>query len=148
MRRSPGIEHFQWLLGTEPITYAARLPAEGIYFGPDRLTGIRRRLLQLYAKRKASAAVSRPFEQTWGDVCKSYVKYVRNLVFNTLKQCPEMPVHPAKPYVNYWFASYVNIGLLIRRFQSQPGSARRRRWGVHHIHPLSYGFCFGGRLDP
>jgi hypothetical protein len=45
----------------------------------------------------------------WGDVCRARVKYVRNFVFagiNTLRTCPWMPYHdPARPYVNYWFAS-------------------------------------------
>jgi hypothetical protein len=45
----------------------------------------------------------------WGDHCKQKIQYVRNFVFadiNTLKVCPEMPYHdPARPYVNYWYAS-------------------------------------------
>jgi hypothetical protein len=45
----------------------------------------------------------------WGDLCKERIKYVRNFVFssiNTLAMCPMMPYHdPAKPYVNFWFAS-------------------------------------------
>ena len=44
-----------------------------------------------------------------GDLCKEQIKYVRNFVLgdiNTLKACPAMPYFdPARPYVNYWFAS-------------------------------------------
>jgi hypothetical protein len=45
----------------------------------------------------------------WGDLCRRWIKYVRNFVFadiNTLKACPVMPYHdPLRPYVNSWFAS-------------------------------------------
>jgi hypothetical protein len=45
----------------------------------------------------------------WGDLCRTHVKYVRNFVLggiNTLRACPWMPYHdPARPLVNYWFAS-------------------------------------------
>ena len=108
-----GIERFRSLFGPEPITYATHFTSpEGIYFGPDRLSGIRRALYQLYSRRHHEVRFRGHVEGDeffWGDACRSYVRYVRNFVFrdiNTLKCCPGMPYHdPDRPYVNYWFAS-------------------------------------------
>jgi hypothetical protein len=112
-RTIAGIERFRSLFGTEPITYSTHLTnPEGIYFGPARLSGIRRTAYELYAltfHRMRFRGHIEGDEFFWGDICRSYVKYVRNFVFadiNTLKACPQMPYHdPDKPYVNYWFAS-------------------------------------------
>ncbi len=122
------------------------------------MTGIRRRLYQLYAKRNHELRFRGHIdgdEFFWGDVCKSYVKYVRNFVFsdiNTLKQCPEMPYHdPAKPYVNYWFAS--SEGRDVGSFNSTISEANQDRLAAEggaciiYTH-FAYGFCSGGRLEP
>ena len=48
-------------------------------------------------------------EYFWGDICKSHISYVRNLVFREInldRVNPTMPYHdPSKPHVNYWFSS-------------------------------------------
>lgn len=112
-RTIAGIERYRALFGAEPITYATHFTSpEGMYFGPDRLSGVRRMLYELYTRRRQKLRFRGHVdddEHFWGDVCRSYVKYVRNFVFadiNTLKSCPEMPYHDStRPYVNYWFAS-------------------------------------------
>jgi hypothetical protein len=112
-RTIAGIERFRSLFGEDPITYSTHLAnPEGIYFGADRLSGIRRALYEAYARSRHRMRFRGHIEGDeffWGDICRSCVKYVRNFVFtdiNTLRACPEMPYHdPSKPYVNYWFAS-------------------------------------------
>jgi len=112
-RTIEGIERFRSLFGTEPITYSTHLSnPEGIYFGPARLSGLRRAFYELYARKHHRMRFRGHIEDDeffWGDICRSRGKYFRNFVFadiNTLRQCPEMPYHdPSKPYVNYWFAS-------------------------------------------
>jgi hypothetical protein len=88
---------------------------ENIYWGSARLSGVYRVLynvlnLRLNGYRKViSQGHIEGSPLFWGDFCKAQIKYVRNFVFgdiNTLKACPVMPYHdPARPLVNYWFAS-------------------------------------------
>ena len=158
-RTIAGIERFRSLFGTEPITYTTHLAnPEGIYFGPARLSGFRRTLYELYARRHHGMRFCGHIEGDdyfWGDICKSYVKHVRNFVFadiNTLKACPEMPYHdPAKPYVNYWFAS--SEGKDVTSFDSTISEANQDRLAaqggacIMYTH-FAYGFCRDGTVDP
>src|SRR5205823_5027421 len=108
-----GLERFRSLFGPDPITYSTHFEnAEGMYFGPDRLSGVKRAVYGFYARRRHPWRFRGHIEGDeyfWGDLCRAHVKYVRNFVYpdiNTLKACPEMPYHdPARTYVNYWFAS-------------------------------------------
>jgi hypothetical protein len=109
-----GLRAFREAFGPEPITYSNHLVnEEGIYYGPYRLSGLRRAAYRLFALRNHGGARFRGHVEGdplfWGDACQEYVKYVRNFSFadiNTLKECPYMPYHdPGKPYVDYWFAS-------------------------------------------
>ncbi len=132
-RTIEGIERFRSLFGTEPITYSTHLSnPEGIYFGPSRLSGPRRALYELYARKRHRMRFRGHIEGDeffWGDICRLYVKYVRNFVFadvNTLAQCPEMPYHdPCKPYVNYWYAS--SEGQTVDSFVSTISEANQDR---------------------
>jgi len=157
-RTIAGIERFRSLFGWNPITYTSHFTSpEGIYFGPARLSGIRRGLYELYARRHHELRFRGHVEGSeffWGDICRSYVKYVRNFVFadiDTLRSCPEMPYHdPAKPYVNYWFAS--SEGRDVDSFVANISEANQDRLAaqggacIMYTH-FAYGFCRGNKLD-
>jgi hypothetical protein len=158
-RTIAGIERFRSLFGTQPIIYSTHFTSpEGIYFGPARLSGIRRALYQFYARKHHELRYRGHIEGDelfWGDICKSYVKYVRNFVFagiNTLRSCPEMPYHdPDKPYVNYWFAS--SEGRDVESFVATISEANQDRLAeqggacIMYTH-FAYGFSRDGRLHP
>jgi hypothetical protein len=85
---------------------------EAIYFGDARLSGANRALYNLltgFRNRKRFRGHVKGDPLFWGDLCREKIRYVRQFVFaevNTLKACPSMPYHdPARPYVNFWFAS-------------------------------------------
>ena len=67
--------------------------------------------LSLYKNQplKKSLGDVKSSEFFWGDLCKKYIKYVRNFTFNdinTLKCDPIMPWHDnKKEFVKYWFSS-------------------------------------------
>lgn len=115
-RTAQGLERFQSLFGHTPFSMANHTGCgENIYWGSDRLSGMRKVLYHLLNLRLSGnrQVVSQGHIEGsplfWGDFCKAQIKYVRNFVFgdiNTLKNCPVMPYHdPARPFVNYWFAS-------------------------------------------
>jgi hypothetical protein len=104
---------FRDLFGHDPYSFANHTACEeNIYWGHFRVSGFNRTVYKL-AQRGRTARPSRGHVEGnplfWGDACKSRIKYVRNFVFgdvNTLASCPFMPYHdPARPLVNYWFAS-------------------------------------------
>jgi hypothetical protein len=108
-----GLEQFCRFFGSYPSIHANHAGCgEGIYFGDARLSGFNRLVYNIVTRFKhhhqfhGENAASELF---WGDLCKQNIKYMRNFVFldiNTLKMCPYMPYQdPARPYVNYWFAS-------------------------------------------
>lgn len=108
-----GLEQFARYFGHYPITMANHFYSnEDIYFGDARVTGVNRLFynvctrFQNYRKFRGHVEGDPLF---WGDLCKEKIKYVRSFAFaevNTLKICPEMPYHdPARPFVNYWYAS-------------------------------------------
>jgi hypothetical protein len=107
------LEYFKQCFGHYPVSMANHNhSSEDIYFGDARLSGANRLLYNLLTRfqnhnRFRGHVPGDPL--FWGDHCKQKIQYVRNFVFadiNTLKVCPEMPYHdPARPYVNYWYAS-------------------------------------------
>ena len=158
-RTIAGIQRFRSLFGEGPITYASHFTnAEGIYFGPARLSGARRAIYQLYARKRHELRYRGHIEGDelfWGDICRSDVKYVRNFVFadiNTLGPCPEMPYHdPQKPYVNYWFAS--SEGRDVKSFVATISEGNQDKLAasggacIMYTH-FAYGFFRDGSLDP
>jgi hypothetical protein len=106
-----GLRRFRELFGEQPITMSNHyFNNEGIYFGADRLTGIRKTVLNLLPRKGKTFHGHQPeSEYFWGDLCQGQVQYVRCFTFpeiNTLKACPYMPYHdPAKPYVRGWYSS-------------------------------------------
>jgi hypothetical protein len=108
-----GLEAFVRLFGDAPIALANHYNCdEGIYFGDARVSGLPRAIYNAVTRGRNRARFHghRPGHPLfWGDLCRERVKYVRNFVFrdiDTLAACPWMPYHdPARPFVNYWFAS-------------------------------------------
>lgn len=107
-----GLNRFREMFGHDPISVANHSKnKEGLYWGPNRLTGINQGLYRLLTRNKWHGVFEGHVETSqyfWGDVCKERIRYVRSFVFsdiNTLKQCPFMPYHdPKRPYAAYWFA--------------------------------------------
>ncbi|MGI8936731.1 MAG: hypothetical protein ACR2JF_00700 [Iamia sp.] len=87
---------------------------EALYWGPARLSGARgrlyRRATQLTRPERVAFEGHLPRSPYfWGDLCRQRIDYWRNFSFtaaNLLRPCPVLPYHdPARPYVNWWFAS-------------------------------------------
>jgi hypothetical protein len=85
---------------------------EAIYHGEYRVSGVVRSIYNAVTRGRNRGCFHGhvPDHPTfWGDLCRQHVTYVRNFVFddiNTLAACPYLPYHdPARPWVNYWFAS-------------------------------------------
>lgn len=153
-----GLRVFHHHFGSEqPITMANHYNAEAIYWGSDRLSGMRRplyRALQLGNYKKFFGHV-RESPYFWGDLCQQEVRYCRNFVFrdiNTLRSCPFMPYYdPEKPFVNTWYASSegANVESFVETL-SEPNQERLEREGgacVMYAH-FGHGFVKNGKLDP
>ncbi|MBD3381065.1 MAG: hypothetical protein GF404_02595 [candidate division Zixibacteria bacterium] len=86
---------------------------ENIYWGSAKLSNPLIKLIYNLATRFKNhgrfKGHVRDSELFWGDICKSRIRYCRNLQFrdiNTLKICPFIPYHDSeRKYVNLWFAS-------------------------------------------
>jgi hypothetical protein len=110
-----GLEAFRQFLGHDPHSMANHTGCqENIYWGNARVSGVRRLIYNaLTLRMNGGSSLSQGHIEGsplfWGDLCREKIKYVRNFVYgdiNTLKACPVMPYHdPARPFVNYWFAS-------------------------------------------
>lgn len=107
------LERFREIYGHDPMSMANHSGcADSIYWGPDRVSGLRRTAYNLMTKGSRDGAFRGHVDGDplfWGDLCQERVRYVRNFTYrgvNTLAACPEMPYHdPERPYVNRWFAS-------------------------------------------
>lgn len=110
-----GLDMFQQFFGHDPYSIANHTGCrENIYWGSARVSGVRRLIYNaLNLRRNGNSNLSQGHIEGsslfWGDLCRERTKYFRNFVFgdiNTFKACPVMPYHdPARPFVNYWFAS-------------------------------------------
>lgn len=110
-----GLEIFRRYFGHDPCAMANHTGCQdNIYWGNARVSGVRRLIYNVLTLRMNGAgSLSQGHIEGsplfWGDLCREKIKYVRNFVYgdiNTLKACPVMPYHdPARPFVNYWFAS-------------------------------------------
>jgi hypothetical protein len=153
-----GFERFKALYGHYPLSAANHTGCnEGIYWGPDRLTGAHRLAYRLFRRFGNEGPFRGHCEGDplfWGDVCRDKLKYVRNFQFtdiDTLAACPHMPYHdPARPFVNYWFAS--SEGAEIKAFNRCLSEANQDRLEsdggacIMYTH-LACGFYQDGRLD-
>ncbi|MCH7573871.1 MAG: hypothetical protein IIA59_01985 [Candidatus Marinimicrobia bacterium] len=154
-----GLDRFQALFGADPKTMANHADCrESIYWGDQRLSGIRRRLYNLLTRNRNRGRFRGHIAGSplyWGDFCKERITYVRNFVFqetNTLKACPVMPYHDAqRPDVNFWFAS--TEGSDVAAFTSAISEARQDRLETEGGACIMYthfasGFYQDGRLNP
>jgi len=158
-RTHRALERFRELFSKEPLVHCNHTGCqEGIYWGDARVSGWRRTLYNLLTRGRRRGAFRGHIEGDplfWGDLCQERVRYVRNFVFdelNTLAVCPEMPYHdPAKPYVNFWFASTEAPRLSsflqnftvrnIDRFVAEGGLC------IAYVH-FAFEFAPHGRIDP
>jgi hypothetical protein len=152
-----GLERFAELFGEYPRALANHTGCrESIYWGNDRLSGVRERLYNALLRGKNRGRFQGHVEGSplfWGDACQRTITYVRNFVFgdvNTLRVCPYMPYHDRnRPFVNYWFASAE--GAEVSTFTATLSEANQDRLvaegGACIIYThLAAGFCDGGRL--
>jgi len=152
------LERFHEHFGHPPVTMANHYNCdENIYFGPERVSGIRRlayNVLTGFRNRGRFAGHVQGHPLFWGDICRQRVKYVRNFVFgdiDTLKACPLMPYHdPERPFVNYWFASTegANVVSFNERLSEENQDRLEAEGGacIMYTH-LGLGFCEEGVLD-
>jgi hypothetical protein len=152
-----GLETFKQYFGSYPSSMANHFAsAEGIYFGDQRLSGVRRTIYNVITRgrnrdRFSGHVLGHP--NFWGDLCRDRITYVRNFVFgeiNTLAACPYMPYHdPRRPWVNYWFAS--SEGAQCPSFERMLGEANQDRLEdeggacIMYTH-FGHGYIEDGRL--
>ena len=155
-----GVEAFHKFFGHYPYSMANHSGCrESIYWESARLSGIQRFIYNmLHLKLNGNNAGSQGHVETsplfWGDFCQEKIKYVRNFVLgdiNTLKACPVMPYHdPARPYVNFWFASSEGANVVsFNGMVSESNQERLRSEGgacIMYTH-LAKGFVENGKLD-
>ncbi|HUT94390.1 MAG TPA: hypothetical protein VMY37_33330 [Thermoguttaceae bacterium] len=153
-----GLDVFRELFGADPRSLANHAGVrEGIYWGANRVSGWRAlayHAMTRFRRVKWSRGHVEGDPLFWGDLCRDRVKYVRNFVFrevDTLEACPQMPYRdPARPYVNYWFASSegANVDSFNRTLCEEHQDRLQRRGGacVMYTH-FANGFYEDGRLN-
>lgn len=158
-RTIAALDRFAELFGSVPLVGANHSDCrENIYWGAARVGGLSKLIYNLatrfqFADRYRGHVESDP--HFWGDICKDRIRYFRNLVYgdlNTLAACPMMPYHdPARPYVNFWFASSDGSNVeLFNRCISEKNQERLEEEGgasIMYTHFAS-GFCVDGKLNP
>jgi hypothetical protein len=153
-----GLERFRALFGRDPSSMANHYNGEAIYWGPARVTDLRRLAYLTFTRFKSA---NRHFGHIeghpcfWGDLCHQRLRYCRNFVFsdlNTLRACPWMPYHdPARPWVNQWFAA--SEGAQGPAFFQAIAEARQDRLEAEggacilYTH-FGHGFVESGKLRP
>jgi hypothetical protein len=154
-----GFERFNEYFGHYPKSMANHTTCEeGIYWGPNRLSGIHKVLYNILDRNRTKDRYTGHVPGSkffWGDLCKSHIQYCRNFVFpdiNTLNACPLMPYYdPDRPYVNAWFASSEGGSLLpFNKTLSPKNQDRLEAEGgacVMYTH-FGKGFFANGKLDP
>jgi len=155
-----GMETFLHQFGHYPYSMANHSGCEeSIYWQSARVSGAQGVLYNIlnlkgFQKNNESQGHLESSPLFWGDLCKEKIKYVRNFVFgdiNILKACPVMPYHdPARPYVNYWFAS--SEGANVDSFnamisESNQDKLKHERGACIMYTHLAKGFLINGKLD-
>jgi hypothetical protein len=153
------LDRFEELFGAEMLIHCNHTGClDNIYWGDYRLSGWRRSAYCALTRGRRRA-ISRGHVPAnplfWGDLCRDYVLYVRNFVFdglNTLAMCPEMPYHdPEKPYVNFWFAAADggNLVTFLKNFTQEKIDEMIRQGGlcIAYVH-FAGGFTSKGRVHP
>lgn len=153
-----GLDRFRSYFGADPAAMANHYNGEALYWGPARLTGIRRSLYLLLtrfnaANRYFGHVVDHPW--FWGDLCRERIRYCRSFVFsdlNTLRACPSMPYSdPQRPWVNRWFAASEGAqGPAFLKAVAERNQDRLEAEGgacILYTH-FGHGFVDNGRLRP
>jgi hypothetical protein len=155
-----GLDTFRRLFGHNPYSMSNHSGCqESIYWGRERLSGRKQTIydllhLQLNGNRMQFPGHVETSPLFWGDLCREKIKYVRNFVLgeiNTLKACPVMPYHdPARPYVNFWFAS--SEGANIKSFNAMLSETNQERLVIEGGACIMYthfgkGFLENGNID-
>jgi hypothetical protein len=151
------LDRFAELFGHDPRAMANHARCrEGIYWGTARVSGLHRvaydaLTLGRQRGRFRGHVPGDPF--FWGDLCRRRVRYVRNFSFaevNTLAACPFMPYHdPARPYVQYWYASSEGGSVLpFNRTLSEANQDRLEEEGGACIMYTHFAKGFGGGGAP
>ena len=107
------LEKFATVFGHYPKSASNHTGVEeGMYWADARLSGSHKMIYTVLTRGRNWGKYRGHIEgdpHFWGDLCKQYITYYRNFVFqdiNTLKACPFMPYHDSRrPHVKYWFAS-------------------------------------------
>ena len=110
------LDFYRDVLGRDPRIHTNHFrQSESVYWGKERLHGLRALAYHVSASlaqgREAATSLGAHEDSPffWGDICRERITYVRNFAFldvNTLERDPMMPYHdPARPWVNYWYAS-------------------------------------------
>lgn len=153
-----GLNRFREYFGRDPVSMANHYNGEALYWGPDRLSGIRRSLYLLITRHRSAGRHFGHVEQHpyfWGDMCHARIRYCRNFVFsdlNTLRACPWMPYHdPERRWINCWFAA--SEGAQGPAFIKAISEARQDRLEdeggmcILYTH-FGHGFVTDGKLNP
>jgi hypothetical protein len=158
-RTYQAVERFRALFGPQPFIHCNHSGCrDGIYWGDARVSGWRRPLYNLLTRGRRRGVFRGHMTGDplfWGDLCHEQVRYVRNFVFDTLNTfavCPEMPYHdPAKPYVNFWFASTEGPTLhsFLHHFTERNIARLVAEGGlcIAYVH-FAKGFAPHGRVEP
>lgn len=112
-RTLQALEYLKKEFGTYPRLFCNHgHNRENLFWGCKRFqSSLLRQLFQIFKKEPLYyyTGEREGSEYFWGDICKNYIRYVRNFTFyqlNMLKVNPEMPYHlPSTKYVNYWFST-------------------------------------------
>jgi hypothetical protein len=151
------LQKFKEYFGHYPASMANHYNTEAIYWGPARLTDIRRGLYRAITLNRNTHSFAGHVEghpYYWGDVCRQRVRYCRNFVFreiNTLRVCPSMPYHdPLRPWVRSWFAAAEghdrNAAMKLIGEANQDKLEAERGACILYTH-FAHGFVNGGKLD-
>jgi hypothetical protein len=152
------LDRFRLLFGCDPVSMANHYNGEALYWGPARVSGLRR---SVYLALTRFRAAERHFGHVeghplfWGDLCRERIRYCRNFVFanlNTLRACPWMPYHdPDRPWVNRWFAASEGAqGPAFLRAVAEANQDRLEAEGgasILYTH-FGHGFVANGKLRP
>jgi hypothetical protein len=153
-----GLERFRELFGHYPGSMANHYNGEAIYWGHERVGGIRRTIYLALTRRQT---LNQQFGHVeghpyfWGDLCRDKIRYCRNFVFsdlNTLKACPWMPYYdPQRQWVNRWFGGSEGAqGPAFRKAIAEAHQDRLEEEGgacILYTH-FGHGFVEGGKLVP
>lgn len=152
-----GLDRFSLYFGGNPVTMANHYNEEAIYWGPARLSGIRRSIYRTVTRSRTDRHFGQVEDNPyfWGDLCRDRILYCRNFVFldlNTLRACPWMPYSDSnRKWVNRWFAASEGAqGPAFFRAVSERNQDRLEAQGgasILYTH-FGHGFVSGGKLQP